>query len=59
MATVCVYKQWLPEFWTKYPAQNFEDHLFFVYVGINAVPLNDFKVTTFIMFPILSASSYV
>ena len=59
MAIVCVYKDWLPDYFNRYPKANTENMIMLMFIAVNAVPLINFKQTIFVMCPILIATSTV
>ena len=59
IATVCVYKGWLPNSWISYPKEVFELQLIVNFIMLNAIPLADFKITLFLLYPILLVSASI
>ena len=58
-SSLCVYKDWLPNSWKSYPKENFDMQLLANYIYTSAIPTQDFKLTTFVVFPIFFVSSYM
>ena len=56
---VCTYKEWVPESFAEYPKDALQWHILVTFILINTIPLINFLVTTFVMFPILIVSSYL
>ena len=59
MPIVFVYKDWLPDYFNRYPKVNTENMIMLIFIAVNAVPLISFKQTMFVMCPILIATSTV
>jgi hypothetical protein len=59
ISAVCVYKEWLPAYFNGYPKDNMSYLILLVFILVNAVPLIDYKLTLFFMFPVLLAGSII
>ena len=59
VSAVCVYKEWLPAYFNGYPKDNMSYLIVLVFIIVNAVPLIDYKLTLFFMFPVLLAGSVI
>ena len=59
IGTVCLYKEWVPRSFLDYPKDVMQWQIMINFILCNAIPLIDFLITTFVMFPILIVSSYL
>jgi hypothetical protein len=59
IGTICVYKEWVPSSFLKFPKETFEFQIVQNFIIVNSVPLLDIKYTLFLMVPILLISSFL
>ena len=59
LAVVFVYKEWLPNYFNRYPKVNTDYMILLSFITLNSVPLTNYKQTLFFMLPILLATSSV
>ena len=57
--SLCVYKEWLPASWKIYPKENFDLQLLSNFIYACAIPVQDFRMTFFLLFPIFIISAYI
>ena len=59
LGAVCTYKEWVPDHFKQYPKDVMQREILFNFILANSVPLINFHVTLFGMFPIFVISYYL